>query len=192
MGRSVFYVLAATLLTENVDGKKQQEKTHILSINIGSMVPSCGDIKSMVPDSFHNDQCENDGKNLRPQVPDAIEADLTTFAQDTCTPETTGLPASVDVLQDRAVGVVETSDVRKNFCHEAHRIRTLNEGHRRGDSIVSYSALGCTALGKKKCVSSEENSVHCPEILYEQKGVTMSSLCVEGIFIMLTFSNYMV
>lgn len=105
---------------ENFQGETQKGKVHILSTDLDSRVSSFGDLTSVAPDSFENDQCENPVTGQLPLFQHVAEGDQTTIGQDTSASENVGPPASIGAYQGSAVCHTETNDRKISSCCDIH------------------------------------------------------------------------
>ncbi|KAK2975934.1 hypothetical protein RJ640_008034 [Escallonia rubra] len=136
------------LLTENLHKEQLEEKVHVQGTDLNSVLPSCGEVLSTVPHCLENDLWSIPVSDQLLRLPNQ-----TTLCQDTCRPETMGLPASLDASQGSTVSRVETSERKVS-----EDCLTFNKGPQRGDTINSIP--GCTApIERVMCTISEEKSV---------------------------------
>lgn len=181
------FKLADVTLTNNVYLEKD-ERMHIQSTALGSG-PSFEHTKSVVPDSYEDEQY---GDLVTKQVilsSDIVEADQVTFDKDTC-PSNTWEQL---IVKNKPSGFhVETNGSKDILCYnEVHM--TLNEKPQKGDGCVSESVLACTSHGNKilpeninSCATLDENLLGI-EILSKENHLNTVPDCTEGNIIMPCF-----
>ncbi|KAM7468461.1 hypothetical protein LguiB_016023 [Lonicera macranthoides] len=119
--QAVDVVYPAGVPIENFQGETQKGEVHILSTDLDSRVSCFGDLTSVAPDSFENDQCENPVTDQLQLFQHVAEGDQTTIGQDKTASENVGPPASIGAYQGSAVCHMETNERKKSSCCEASK-----------------------------------------------------------------------
>ncbi|KAL0003640.1 hypothetical protein SO802_011201 [Lithocarpus litseifolius] len=173
----------AVTLTNNVYLEKD-ERMHIQSTALGSG-PGFEHTKSVVPDSYEDEQC---GDLVTKQVilsSDIGEANQVTFDKDTCPSNTWDTWGQLIVQNKPSGSHVETNGSKDILCYnEVHM--TLNEKPQKGDGCVSESVLACTSHGNKilpeninSCATMDENLLGV-EILSKENQLNTVPDCTEA------------
>ncbi|XP_062162867.1 uncharacterized protein LOC133869800 isoform X2 [Alnus glutinosa] len=119
----------------------EKEERHIQNTVLNLVGQSFEHANSVVLDSFEDDQCGDLATKQVILYSDIAEADLVSFEEDTCPPNTWG---QLIVQNESSVSRVETSGSKDIFCYsEVHM--TLNEKPQDGDMCISESVLACTS-----------------------------------------------
>jgi hypothetical protein len=156
------HFLSFTVVTLAESAHMEKEERHIQNTVLNLVGQSFEHANSVVLDSFEDDQCGDLATKQVILYSDIAEADLVSFEEDTCPPNTWG---QLIVQNESSVSRVETSGSKDIFCYsEVHM--TLNEKPQDGDMCISESVLACTSPSDNvlpentnACANSDENPV---------------------------------
>ncbi|XP_019074824.1 uncharacterized protein LOC100268093 isoform X3 [Vitis vinifera] len=117
----------ALVLAEN-SPVEMEEKVQTFRRDFDPVIPSFEHVKSVIPDSFEDDQCGHDSANGPLLFSDIAGADQASFDKDTCACDTLGQFINVDAWKESSVCHVETGERKDGFsCSKANVASKLDE-----------------------------------------------------------------
>ncbi|KAF8399648.1 hypothetical protein HHK36_015517 [Tetracentron sinense] len=140
---------------------EREENMHILGRALGS-VPIFEDIKSVIPDSFEDDQCGYHVTNQIPLCSDIAVADQATFGKDLPNPDALGLLGNTDGGNESSIYHVGTGGNKESFCYNEVPM-TSNEVQEKGKILTLVSSVDCISPNKQ--ILFEEPKDDCTNFL---------------------------